>query len=257
MTIQRENGGIRYTAGCWPLADDRCTIVFIHGSAGSASLWDEQVQSLTDICNTISVDLPGHGETGGTGLKSIVAYAKVVKKLIDDIEAPHPVPCGLSLGGAIAQILLIEHPGFFQGGILMGTGARLKVMPEIFNAIQNDYDAFTESIGVIGASPKTEAAKVQPIVRAARRCDADTATADFHACDNFDVMGRLSLIRRPVLILSAVADRLTPLKYGEYLKKSIDSAELVIIPDAGHLMPVENPEAVNSAIRRFLKKIEP
>ncbi len=253
--IQREKGSIRYTAGYWPLVADRCTLVFIHGSAGSASLWDEQVRQLADVCNTISIDLPGHGQTGGDGLNSVPLYANVVKTFIDDIEAPYPVPCGLSLGGAIAQLLLIEHPDFFQGGILMGTGARLKVRPEIFEAIERDYNAFTESIGIFGASKKTEAAKLEPVIQAARSCRADTAAGDFRACNGFDVMDRLPTIRRPVLILSADEDRLTPSKYGDYLKKSIAKAELVMIPDAGHLMPVENPEAVNLAIRQFIARI--
>ena len=59
--------GIAFSAGRWPLDRDLPTIVFIHGSGGSSVLWHAQVEKLADRMNTIALDLPGHGRSGGGG----------------------------------------------------------------------------------------------------------------------------------------------------------------------------------------------
>ncbi len=75
---------------------------------------------------------------------------------------------------------------------------------------------------------------------------------DFRACDHFDVTGRLSKIVLPVLVLTAEDDQLTPPASGEFLAKNIDRAIRVHIMDAGHIAPMEKPEAVNRTIIEFL-----
>jgi len=65
-------------------------------------------------------------------------------------------------------------------------------------------------------------------------------------------MERLSDITVPVLILAAEDDRMTPPKYSEYMKEQIKSAALVHIKDAGHLLPMERPDAFNRAVVDFL-----
>ena len=66
-------------------------------------------------------------------------------------------------------------------------------------------------------------------------------------------MGRLEEIAEPVLVLSAEDDLLTPPKYAQFLCKGIPGSKNVHIARAGHLSPVEQPDAVNQAIREFLK----
>ena len=65
-------------------------------------------------------------------------------------------------------------------------------------------------------------------------------------------MARLGEIALPVLIISAEDDQLTPSKYSDFMEKSIGGAVRYRIKDAGHVVPVEKPEAVSLAIRDFL-----
>ena len=69
----RKTSGIAYNAGNWPLDADKSTILFIHGSGGSKILWDGQVTALAGKVNTLALDLPGHGESDGTGETSVKA----------------------------------------------------------------------------------------------------------------------------------------------------------------------------------------
>ena len=76
--------------------------------------------------------------------------------------------------------------------------------------------------------------------------------ADYCACNRFDVMNRLPEIHLPVQVICGADDLLTPSKYSDYLTKHIVRARQTIIPHAGHLAPVEQPAAVNTAIRKFI-----
>ncbi|GAH25730.1 unnamed protein product, partial [marine sediment metagenome] len=65
-------------AGSWPLDTEKSTIVFIHGSGGSANYWKAQVQGLSERVNTVAVDLPGHGRSGKNGKNTIADYAQTM-----------------------------------------------------------------------------------------------------------------------------------------------------------------------------------
>jgi len=247
-----EEAGIHFVAGRWPLAPDKATIVFIHGSGGSHRLWGGQVDALAAHVNTVALDLPGHGRTGGAGRDSVADYAGVVDDFIAAIGTPHPVPCGLSLGGAIVQQLLLDRPKRFKAGILMGTGARLKVLPAIFEALAGDFKGFLEMLDKFAFSPATPGEVKAPVLADTAACDPSVTSGDFMACDRFDVMSRLPEMAVPVLVVTAEDDRMTPPKYGQFLKAHIPGASRVHLQAAGHLMPVEQPEALNRAILDFL-----
>ena len=247
----REAHGIGFTTGTWPLDATRASLIFLHGSGGSNVLWHGQVDALSDRANTIALDLPGRGLSAGPGMRAIPEYARAVLDFVAAIEAPRPIPCGLSLGGGIALQLLLDHPERFAAGILIGTGARLRVMPAILEGIERDYEAHLAGMD-IAASPRTDRELLRPIKESNARCSAEVALGDFLACDAFDVMERLGEIEVPVLVVCGEDDRLTPPKYADFLEKSIRNARRARVADAGHLAPAEKPAEVNRAIVDFL-----
>ena len=252
----RSSGSIGFIAGRWPLDPSQKTLVFIHGSSQNCFFWRSQVQALTDVANTVAIDLPGHGTSPGPGHDHVTDYVQSVMKFIHETKIPHPIPCGLSLGGAITLGLLLDHGDRIPAGILMNTGARLKVNPLIFETIQTDFGKFVESIVGMGISGKSDADALRPLIQEVSVCVPEVAAGDFKACNRFDVMDRLHLIKAPVLVLTADDDVLTPVKYGNYLGEKIAGAIVQSIEDAGHLSPLEKPDAVNRAIRRFLQQIQ-
>ena len=76
------------------------------------------------------------------------------------------------------------------------------------------------------------------------------------ACNQFDVMARLSEIKAPTLILCGTDDQLTPVKYSEYLQSRIAGARLVTYPGAGHMVMLEEPIAVARELGEFVNGIE-
>jgi pimeloyl-ACP methyl ester carboxylesterase len=252
--VEKESGGFGFIAASWPLAKERSTIVFIHGSGGTGHFWKAQVEGLAGRVNTVALDLPGHGRSGKDGKDDVADYARSVVQFIEALEISKAIPCGLSLGGAITQQLLLDYPARFSAGILVGTGARLKVLPAIFETIDNDYPAFVEMIGKFASSQKTGPAVLELFRKEVGVCAPRTVYGDFQACNKFDVMQRLAEISVPVLVVSAEDDKLTPPKYGEFLESGIPNATRTHIMDAGHISPMEKPEQVNRAIIEFLDR---
>ena len=251
--VEKEIGGIGFIAGRWPLDQEKSTIVFIHGSGGTGGFWKAQVEGLAEHVNTVALDLPGHGRSGKDGKNTIADYSRVVVEFMKAIDAPKLILCGLSLGGAIVQQLLLDFANRFEAGILIGTGARLKVLPAIFEAIESDYAAFVDMAYKFATSEKTDAQKVQFFKEDMNGCLPKVTYGDFQACNQFNVMERLGQINVPVLIISAEEDKLTPPKYADFLESAIPNTIRTHILDAGHIAPMEKPHEVNQTIIDFLE----
>lgn len=249
--------GIAFTAGRWPLDPGLPTVVFIHGAGGSRVLWSGQVKALAEEMNTVALDLPGHGGSGGGGMVRVEDYAAAVNGFVSALHAHRPVPCGLSIGGAVVLQLLLEYPGRYEAGMVVNSGARLRVAPFIFETIEKDFRAFLDAAPAFSISEKTDPARTRPLLDAMAACPPSVTLGDFRACDAFDVMERLGEIEVPVLVLTASDDKMTPVKYGNYLAERIGRSTLVGIEDAGHLCPMEQPERVTRAIREFILSLTP
>lgn len=245
---------INFTTDTWPIDQNKPSILFIHGAGLSKLIWEKQVSSLSKTANTISIDLPGHGLSKKKALQSIEDYAKCVISFINEIDLKNCFICGLSMGGAIVQWLMINNEDMFKGAILICTGAKLSVTPEIFTAIENDYTSFIQMTQQFAVSSKTDPAKIIPVIKDMELCPKETALSDFKVCNNFNVIDSVSKIKKPVLIITGKDDKLTPEKYGIFLEKKITSAQRVNINEAGHLIPVEKPEELNSSIIRFISQ---
>ena len=141
-----------------------------------------------------------------------------------------------------------------KAGILISTGSRLKVAPVIFETIENNYSGYMEMIGEFALSKKADPLVANFLKVEAARCKPAVVLKDFRACNSFDVTERLASIELPVLVITAADDLLTPPKYGDFLEKNIKHASRAHILDAGHMVPMERPQAVNHHIIEFLDR---
>ncbi|MCU0560586.1 MAG: alpha/beta hydrolase [Desulfobacterales bacterium] len=249
---KRRHGEMAFTCGRWPLDPQRASLVFIHGAGESSLLWEAQVEGLRARANTLALDLPGRGASGGSPRRRIEDYAAAVADFLAGLGVPAPIPCGLSMGGAITQQLLLDYADRFAAGIIVSSGARLRVLPSLFDLIDTHMPGYVEMVDRLGFSPKTAAAVKRPFLEDSLKARPEVAHGDFEACDRFDAMGRLAQIAVPVLVVSAEDDKLTPPKYAEFLAQRIAAATRAHILDAGHFVPIEKPLEVNAAICRFL-----
>ena len=230
-------------------------VVFVHGSGASHRVWGAQARALGEITRAVALDLPGHGRSDPPGRDSMDAYRDVVLGLLDALGLDRAVIVGHSLGGGIAQTLALSHPDRVAGLGLVGTGARLRVLPQILDGVLNDPGATAEFVIDHSYAPGLDAAMRERASAEFRDCPAQVTHGDFAACNAFDLMARVSEIHAPALLICGRADQMTPIKYSEYLASKIPNARLVVVEGAGHSVMIEQPEAVNRALVEFMRTL--
>ncbi len=241
----RESGGEREPS-----------LLFIHGAGGDADIWENQAAYFKGKYLAYRLELPGHGLSSGSGEEEIPAYAEWVRGILEDGLPPHPwVLVGHSMGGAVALQLALDHPYSLKGMVLVGTGAKLGVLPVILKLLENDPEAFFKTIDLAAFCSSTPAEIREMSSRSIRRCPPQVTLKDFRACNRFDLRSRLKEIDIPALIVSGEKDRLTPLKYSEFLHQNLRSSRLVMIPDSGHMVMAEKPDLFNESLKAFLDEI--
>lgn len=226
-------------------------ILFVHGSGCDHTLWSYQVKGLRDSFSIAAVDLNGHGRSPlreGDGLST---YTQDVLAVLERLSR-RAFLVGHSLGGAIALNVALYHPERIGGLGLIGTGARLRVLPELLALLQRDFEAAIELILSLAFGERSEPKLLTKAKEQMRENGQKALLRDLLTCDSFDVMDKLNRIKVPTLVICGREDRLTPVKYSEYLRDHIPDATLRVIEGAGHMVMLERPEQLNRAIQEFL-----
>lgn len=228
-------------------------LILIHGAGGSHLHWPIGLRRL-EGATVYAPDLPGNGRSEGTGHQTISAYRDFVLAFMDALDLEKPTLMGHSMGGAVAQDFALTYPHRLDGLILVGTGARLRVAPAILDGIHQDFEGAVRLICNYAYAPDAPAQLKRLGVQRMAETRPDVLYGNFLACDIFDVIDRLGEITAPTLIICGTADRLTPPKYSTFLRDRIPGAQLVLIEGGGHMVALEQPQAVIQAVTRFLQR---
>lgn len=236
-------------------ANPKGTIIFIHGSGGTAQVWHEQMQALSKYLNCLAIDLPGHGKSSPPAYTNVGEAALHLKAFIEKESLTRPIYiAGHSLGAAVTLHYARYYAVDLNGFILIGGGAKLKVLPQILESLA--IGKMDNSFFRMTFSPKCDPALIATQTEVYMQNSPAVLYADFNACDKFDLTAELSTVTLPALIIVGRDDILTPVKYAEYLQTHLPEAVLVILETAGHFAMLEQPAAVNQAIFGFLKNLE-
>ncbi|MCB2227994.1 MAG: alpha/beta hydrolase [Desulfarculaceae bacterium] len=227
------------------------TLLCVHGSGGRGAEFLPMLELLGGAANAAAIDLPGHGETPGPGRSEVADYVAWLAAFLE--AGPiKPVLLGNSLGGAIALGMALSRPELLSGIVSWGSGARLRVLPKIIDGLAHDFEPTVEYLAQMAFADATDPALKEQGRREMALTAPEVLHGDYSACDRFDVMARLGEIALPCLVVCGDGDKLTPLKYSQYLAANIAGAKLAVIPGAGHLIHAEQPEAGARALADFV-----
>jgi pimeloyl-ACP methyl ester carboxylesterase len=228
-------------------------LVFLHGSGNSAQVWDEVIARLPGYA-CVALALPGHGalvDRPGPAGMTLDDYVAGVRAELTRRGLRRVCLVGHSLGSALALRLAVDYPDLVARLVLVGAGARLRVLPAFLAEARERPDAVRRHLAEIGFARANaglrEAYLARPIPLAPGMLHRDLA-----ACDTFDMLAQLGHVAQPVLIVAGEEDQLTPPKYALYLRDHLADARLLLIPSAGHYLPIEAPAALADAIRLWL-----
>ena len=242
---------------------DGPALVFLHAFSTNLTLWDPMVARFATGHRCLAIDLPGHGQSDPVELpRGIGSLADMVVAVMDDAGIARAHVCGLSIGGMIAQHLGFEHPSRILSLTLACTTARLA--PEA-SALWDARLAAIESKGLWAQIGETmerwygeglmEAfgpADLDPIARMIGSTSVAGALACGLAVKGHDATGGLASIAAPTLVIGGDNDLSFPRAHTEALAAGIPGARLAMLPRAGHLAPVQVPDAFDAVLRDFL-----
>jgi len=222
-------------------------LILIHGAGGTHLDWPPDLRRLPDA-NVWAIDLPGHGRSIAPVRDDIRAFAEDICRFMDVLALPRAIIVGHSMGGAVAQQIGIDWPDRAAGLVLIGTGSKLPVDPTLPQRIVDEPERTVHWIidwawGTHASPSLKDLARQELLVTA-----PVTLQADYRACRAFDARGQIDRIIAPTLVIAAGDDRMVPPKFSETLHERIPNAALVVIPDAGHMVPLERPAEVTDAL---------
>ena len=234
----------------------RTQLILIHGAGGSYLHWPAEVRHLAGE-DILAIDLPGHGASDGEGKETIDAYTGSVLEFMDYMDVGQAVIAGHSMGSAIAQRMSLDSSERVRGLILIGAGAKLSMHPKLIEYCSSE-STYPEAVSLImewAFSSRADQCLVDLAGQRMAELPASVLQGDFLACDAFDVRDRVEEIEQPALVICGADDQMTPVRFSEFLTDRLHMARLEIVPHAGHMVMLEQPEIVAELIKNFLNEI--
>ena len=249
----------RQKISCEKLNENRrskAPVVFIHGAMCDRTVWRDLARELADMMQDRAfhlLDLPGHGEAGGRGCDRIEDHAAFVCGFMKGAGLSKAVLVGHSMGGAIAQQIAIDRPEMAVRLILLATGARLGVSPQIINALRDDFDFAVAMIKDFSFAQNVPEKIYGPVLKVMASTAADVSIADFSACSAFDSVGRIEKLDLPAIVCCGEKDLLTSTKKNRRLAESL-GCDYIELENTGHMLQVERPVELGKIIASFLAR---
>jgi 3-oxoadipate enol-lactonase len=240
-------------------------LVLLHGLGSSRNDWLMQLPVFIPRFRVIAVDLRGHGSSPKpAGPYRLELLAVDVARLLRRIDAHPAHVLGISLGGAVAQQVALDYPELVHSLVLVNTAARLISeswqqrmlgVRRLASVYLGGMDRVAETVAR-RLFPKPEQAQLRrEATERISRNDPAAYRATLWAIARFDVRARLGEIACPTLIVAGDADSTVPLASKQLLAERIPHSRLEIIAGSGHATPVDQPEAFNRVVVRFLEMV--
>ena len=232
-------------------------LLLIHGTGCDSRVFRGLSAELSTDHDVVALDLPGHGNSDGSGFRGVADYAAYCVGLVSALGWEDCVVGGHSLGGGVAIAMALYNPELIKGLMIIDSGARLRVSPEVIKMARLIAEGKLKDKGTprIGFSNKTSSDIVSAVREITMDADPNVTLKDWIADDTCDFMARVGKLDLPTLAVCGREDELTPLKYHEYLSQQMPNCSLRIIDDAGHWSFVEKPREFLEAVRPFLKQL--
>jgi 3-oxoadipate enol-lactonase len=238
-------------------------LIFIHGLGSSTRGWEVQVPEFSRTYQVITMDLRGHGRSDvPIGPYSIDLFASDVAALVRGLFQKPVHVVGLSMGSAVAWQLALDYPDLVRTLVLANMSAEVPVKSWAMRL------AFYSRVMVVRLLGMQQMGRVlaprlfpEPGQADLRRKmiehwgqnDKKGYLRSLYALKNWSVKDRLEEVQCPVLVMAADQDY-SPLDHKREYTRRMPQAELVVIQNAHHALPLEKPEAFNAAVLNFLAR---
>ena len=251
-------------SGSRPPARGAPTLVFVHGAANDHSVWALQSRYFAHHSwNVLAVDLPGHGRSDGAALPSVEALAEWIVALLDAAGVECAALVGHSLGSLAVLQCAARHPARVARAALVAPAVPMAVSDDLLAVAKaGDHVAYELINGWSFSAGKQLGGNTVPGVwlmgnamRLMERTQPGVLHNDLLACHAYARgLEAAAAVRCPVLVLVGARDLMAPPKGAKALIAARANARVVELPDCGHALMAEQPDAVLDALRAFLPR---
>jgi 3-oxoadipate enol-lactonase len=240
-------------------------LVLLHAFPLDGRMWKPQVEALSSHHQVVVPDLRGFGSARDQVVEvaEMDLLADDLARLLDELGLGQVVLCGLSMGGYVSFAFARRHPGRLRGLVLAATKASADDEQAAAARLAMADRVLAEGIGfvpdamlpqLLGTSTRrlrpTLVEKVTKLI--VEQEPAAVAAAQRGMARRPDVTAELAAIRVPALVLCGTEDERFGPEVGRGLAAGIPDATFVQIPEAGHLLNLEQPAQVNEALLDFV-----
>ncbi|MFO0585646.1 MAG: alpha/beta fold hydrolase [Anaeromyxobacter sp.] len=245
-------------AAARPSAD---AVLLLHAFPLHSGMWAHAVAALSSRHRVIAPDYRGLGKTPPSGEPSTMALlAGDVRALLGHLRVERAVVVGLSMGGYVALELFRQAPALFRGLVLCDTragadtpegaaGREAMARTALERGLEWVADDMIPKLLREGHDPATAKA-VRDLIRGGT--PAGVAAAQRGMAVRPDSTATLGQVKVPALVIVGESDKMTPPAEAKKLAAGIHGARVEVIPAAGHLSNLENPEAFTRALTNFV-----
>jgi pimeloyl-ACP methyl ester carboxylesterase len=240
----------------------------VHGFPLSRKLWQAQMEGLAEAAHVIAVDLRGHGESGGAGEAfTMEQFADDLVAFLDACQISEKIVLGgLSMGGYVSMAFLRKHPQRLAGLLLTATRAAADSPEGRANRDKSIALVQAEGTaplleGMLGKLLSPHSLEHRPDLAAQARAVMQGITAQTVMADLRGLKARpdsttvLQAAHLPVCIIHGADDQIVPAAEAQALHTELKNSRLHILPHAGHLPNLEQPELFNQAVQAFLREV--
>ena len=233
-------------------------ILLVHGINMSRDVWRDVVGILGRRRRVISFDLRGHGQSGKNGPFTAKNYAEDALAVLDALDIPKAHLVGVSFGGSIVTTLSALSPA--RAVTVAAFGAALNIqagdMSGAFQLLRTEgvRDFFSSILPEASFAPGTSPEIIDRAIDAASRGrDSETVIAVITSAVSEDVAASVLAVNAPALVVTGELDATCPIESGRHLAEALRT-EFVMVPEYGHVLPMEAPEKVASLIEAHATK---
>jgi pimeloyl-ACP methyl ester carboxylesterase len=256
--------GKRVFAGTGGRAPDPSlpTILLLHGAGMDHTVFALEARALAHHGrNVLALDFPGHGRSEGPALAGIGALADWVLAAAAAAGAERFRLAGHSMGALVALETAARGSARVEALALLGFAPEMRVHPDLLAAARSGDHGAVELMtswsfgghGQLGAAKTPGLWLPGGALRLLERADHASLAADLAACDAYrDAAESAGKIRCPVLLLLGGEDRMTPASRAQAFAPRFADARVAILPEAGHMMMIEEPVSSLAALRTVL-----
>jgi pimeloyl-ACP methyl ester carboxylesterase len=234
-------------------------VVLLHGAGFDHSTWALHSRWFAHHGHAVlAPDLPGHGRSSGKPLPTIADMADWTATLLDAVGVSKARLIGHSMGSLIALETAARHPDKVSGLSLIGTAATMTVGPDLLKAAEANDSSAIDMVSIWGLGFSAELGGSlapglwmhQGAQRVLQRCAPGVLHNDLNACNSYqNAIAAASQIKVPVTFILGERDMMTPAKAGKTLAAATPNARTIVLPGAGHMMMVEQPDQLLAALQ--------